>query len=325
MKPIRLFLCLGLLLAGCHATPKPGPDVVFVSDERGAVHVLDGASGRIEGKLQTGKRPRGMALSADGKTLYVAASDANRIEAWDTHLRQRTRLYDAGSDPERFALSPDGREFYIANEDESAISKFDLGSGAMVWQAQVGPEPEGVAVSSDGKLVVSTSETSSTAHFIDAASGKVRSTALVGSRPRYALFVPALSEVWVSSEQRGTITVFNAATFAQKAVIDLVPAFPELQSVQAVEMRMTRDGRRVFVAMGRGNAVAEIDPRTRKVVRSFPTGERTWGIALSPDEQRLYAASGLSGSLTIVDLQHNKVIDTVKLGGRPWGVEAAKR
>lgn len=325
MIPIRLFLCLPLLLAACHGTAKPGPDEVFVSDERGVVHMVDGASGRIEGKLQTGKRPRGMALSADGKTLYVAASDANRIEAWDTHLKQRTRLYDAGSDPERFALSPDGRSFYAANEDESVISKFDLGSGAMVWDAAVGPEPEGVAVSPDGKLVVSTSETSSTAHFIEAASGKVVATALVGNRPRFALFVPALGEVWVSSEQRGTITVFDAHTYAQKAVIDLVPAFPEMQEVQAVEMRLTRDGARLFVAMGRANRVAEIDPRSRKVVRSFPTGERTWGIALSPDEHRLYAASGLSGSLTIVDLVRNKELDTIKLDGRPWGVVAAAR
>ena len=49
-------------------------------------------------------------------------------------------------------------------------------------------------------------------------------------------------------------------------------------------MRATRDERRVFVAMGRSNRVAELDPRTYAVVRSFPTGERTWGIALSPDE-----------------------------------------
>ena len=56
----------------------------------------------------------------------------------------------------------------------------------------------------------------------------------------------------------------------------------------------------------------------------FPTGERTWGIGLSPDETRLYAASGLSGTLTIIDLVRNKVMKTVTLGGRPWGAIAAR-
>jgi YVTN family beta-propeller protein len=61
------------------------------------------------------------------------------------------------------------------------------------------------------------------------------------------------------------------------------------------------------------------------VLASFPTGERTWGIGISPDESRLYAASGLSGTLTIIDLHSSKVLRTVQLGGKPWGAMAAPR
>ena len=148
---------------------------------------------------------------------------------------------------------------------------------------------------------------------------------LVGSRPRDAVFVDGGRKLWVSSEQRGTISVFDVASRKIIDTIDLVAAFPDIETVQAVELDMTRDGKRAFVAMGRANQVAEIDPRTLKVVRSFPTGERTWGIGLSPDDKRLYAASGLSGDRTIIDLQSNKVLKRVKLGGHPWGVLAAPR
>jgi YVTN family beta-propeller protein len=78
----------------------------------------------------------------------------------------------------------------------------------------------------------------------------------------------------------------------------------------------------VFVALGRGNHVAEIDPVRRTVVRTFPVGERNWGIALSPDQSRLYAIAGLSGDMTVIDLKANAVIRTVKLGGQPWGAVA---
>jgi len=139
------------------------------------------------------------------------------------------------------------------------------------------------------------------------------------------LFLNGGKTVWVSSEQRGTISVFDAATHRITRTIDLTQSFDIPEPVQAIEMRATRDEKRVFVAMGRSNRVAEIDPATDRVVRAFPTGERTWGIGLSPDESRLYAASGLSGTLTIIDLRANKVIRNVTLGGRPWGAIAARK
>jgi YVTN family beta-propeller protein len=147
----------------------------------------------------------------------------------------------------------------------------------------------------------------------------------VGTRPRYVLFLDHGKTVWVSSEQRGTISIFNSATHKRTGTIDLVEQVQTDKPVQAVEMAATRDGGRVFVGMGRTNMVAEIDPKTRRVVRTFPTAERTWSVALSPDETRLYAVSGISGTLTIIDLTRNKVRQTVKLPGRPWGAIAVAR
>jgi PQQ-dependent catabolism-associated beta-propeller protein len=313
-----------LTLMSC-APSRASNDLVFVSNETGGVTVLDGATGKIEGQLATGPRPRGMALSPDKRTLYVAASNANRIEAWDVRSRKRLRLYGSGTDPERFAISPDGATAYIANEDSSAVSFLDLKTGRITREVPVGPEPEGVGISPDGKLVVATSEVANLAHFIDPASGRLLGDQPVGSRPRFVLFLRQGREVWVSSEQRGTISIFDRATRKLLRTIDLTQAFDIDQPVQAVEMRKTRDEARVFVAMGRANRVAELDPVSGKVLRWWPTGLRTWGIGLSPDETRLYAASGLAGTLTIVDLQRNKVIRTVTLGGRPWGAIAAPR
>ena len=85
--PSRFFApCAALLLVTCGAPPK-STDTVFVSNEASnVVTLVDGVSGRIEGQLSTGPRPRGMAFSTDGRTFYVAASNANRIEAWEDAL-----------------------------------------------------------------------------------------------------------------------------------------------------------------------------------------------------------------------------------------------
>src|SRR5688500_10223538 len=104
--PGLLLVCL----TACQGEPEPGPDLVLVSDEEAdVIHVVDGRSGRVERRLGTGERPRGLALSPDGRTLYVAASDSDRIEVWDPRTQRLLRVYAAGSDPERFAIAPDGK------------------------------------------------------------------------------------------------------------------------------------------------------------------------------------------------------------------------
>src|SRR3982751_584067 len=262
---ITTLTAAALLLAACTSQPAKSNDTVFVSNETGGVTLLDGATGRIEGHLATGPRPRGMAFSPDRRTFYVAASNANRIEAWDVRSHRLLRAYNSGTDPERFAISADGKTAYIANEDHSAVSFLDLPSGQVTREVKVGPEPEGVGVSPDGKLVVATSETANLAHFIDAASGKLLDSLPVGSRPRFVLFLDHGRTVWVSSEQRGTISIFDAATRRIVHTIDLNQSFDIPEPVQAVEMRATRDEKRIFVAMGRSNRVAELDPRTYAV------------------------------------------------------------
>lgn len=316
-------LALAGAAAGCQRAPDLGGDIVAVSDESGGRIVVLGGPGERPAELKTGRRPRGMAVTGDGK-LWVAASEADRLELWRPGARRPERVLGGIPDPERLALAPDRRTIYVANENDSSVAAVDTNSGEVRWRRDVGPEPEGIAVAPDGGMLVATAEGSSTAHFIAAVDGRLLASELVGTRPRAALFLPRRHEIWVSSELRGSITVFATASLRPIGEVDLVPAFPNGDIVQAVEMTATRDGRRVFVAMGRGNRVAEIDPATRRVVRSFPSGKRTWGLALSPDERRLYAVAGLSGDLTVIDLVSNKVAGTIEVGGKPWGVAALR-
>lgn len=269
-----------------------------------------------------------MAVSADGKSLFVAVSNDNRIAAVDIASGDVAYYLPSGPDPETVATSPDGRMLYTANEDDSLLSFIDVERRKIVREAVVGGEPEGTAVSPDGRIVIQTSESAGMAHVVDTESGEVVGNLLVDTRPRFVAFTPDGRQFWVSSEVRGTVTVFDTATLAQRARIDF-PALlagprPADHAIQPVGIAFTRDGRRAFVALGRAGLVAEVDPRTMTVRRTFAVGWRAWNLALSPDESRLYTANGLSGDVSVVDLVANRTIAAVKLGGKPWGVVASK-
>ncbi len=319
----------GLLPFLLLASPAAQAGTIYVSNEESnVIHVVDSATLRERGRIPIGKRPRGMALSPDRKLLYVAVSDDNRITAVDLASGRIIGHLPSGPDPETFAVSPDGSMLYVANEDDNLLSFVDIKARKLVREVPVGGEPEGTAVSPDGRLVVQTSESASLAHVADAATGEVIDNLLVDTRPRYVAFTPDGKQFWVTSEVRGTLAAFDSATRKRLGKLDfaalkLVDSTQSDVFVQPVGIVFTRDGRRAFVALGRGKLVAEVNPATLKLVRSYPVGWRAWNLALSVDEKQIYTANGLSGDISVIDIVANKPAGTLKVGGKPWGIVAA--
>lgn len=313
MRSIEMTLLL-LALAGSARA-----ETAYVSDEQAnVVHVIDAPRWNAASDIAVGRRPRGMVTSRDGKRLYVASGIDNRIDIIDLATRKVAGRLPSGPDPERFALSPDGRWLYVANENDNTVSFIDIARGTIAHTVAVGAEPEGMAVSPDGRWVICTSESASLVHFIDATTARLIDSVLVGTRPRDAVFSADGRQLWVSSETRGSVAVFSMPDRKLLHTIDFDDDDRAPETVQAVGIVLTPT--RAFVALGRGNAVAEVDPTTFAIRRYFPVGQRNWGIGLSPDGKRLYAANGLSGSVTVIDLVANQPLAAIAVSGKPWGV-----
>jgi PQQ-dependent catabolism-associated beta-propeller protein len=294
---------------------------IYVSNEASnVVHVVDGVTGERRADIAVGKRPRGLIFSPDGKSLYVAVSEDNRIDVIDLTLGKVVRGLPSGPDPELLAISPDGRTIYVSNEEDALVSFVDIAAAKVTHEVPVGIEPEGIAVSADGRTVVATSETTNMAHLIAAGTATLTDNLPVDTRPRFAAFTPDGAQLWVSSELRGTVAVFDTASRKLLGKIDFAPLAEQVQPVGIV---FANQGRSAYIALGRGNKVAQVDVVTRRIMRSFAVGQRAWHLALSPDEQQLYTANGLSGDISIVEIGSGAV-RSVALGGKPWGIAASR-
>ena len=84
--------------------------------------------------------------------------------------------------------------------------------------------------------------------------------------------------------------------------------------------KFTKDGKYVFVALGPGNRVAVVDPKTYAVKDYILVGQRPWHLELSPDQKKLYVANGLTNDMTIIDVDSLKAEKSVPVGRLPWGV-----
>ena len=70
-----------------------------------------------------------------------------------------------------------------------------------------------------------------------------------------------------------------------------------------VELNLSPDGSKLFVAGGGTSAVYVIDTATDKVAQVVKEqmGRRPWGLAVSPDGARVFTANGLSDSVSVID------------------------
>jgi PQQ-dependent catabolism-associated beta-propeller protein len=192
-------------------------------------------------------------------------------------------------------------------------------------EVQVGVEPEGMGLSPDGKTLVNTSETTNMAHFIDTATRRIVANVLVDARPRFAEFKRDGSEVWVSSEIGGTVSVIDPAKHevTKKIAFD-IPGLRK-EAIQAVGISITGDGKTAFVALGPANRIAVINAVTHEVQKYLLVGQRIWHMAFTPDEKYLLTTNGVSNDVSVIDVASLKVIKSIQVGELPWGIAMSRR
>jgi len=331
-----VFLTCALLIVSCNRSGKTASSTrVYVTNEAsGELSVINAADNTVIVTLPIGKRPRGIQISPDRKTTFIALSGSpfagpgvneenlpppdrtsDGIGLVDVQRNQLIKVLPAGSDPEQFAITPDGRTLYVANEDAGLASVVDIDSGAILKSLTVGEEPEGVAIRPDGGVVYVTSESKSTVTVIDTHKQEIVTTFKVGRRPRAIAFLRDGSRAYVTSENEPIVTVVDA----QKHVVLHTIAVPG-DGVKLMGIVVAPDGKRLYVTSGRFRRVFAIDTATDRIVGSVEVGERPWGIAITPDGKSLYTANGPSNDVSVVDAATLSVVGRIKVGDRPWGV-----
>jgi YVTN family beta-propeller protein/VCBS repeat-containing protein len=155
-----------------------GDDMVFSPDGTrlyvandgapGSLTVIDTNSRSVVGTIPTTYDTTDMAMSSDGRTLYLADGYYNRIQVLDTNTKSVVGYIPLGSqsyngNPGGIALSPDGRWAYVTDPDNATVSVIDLTSRTVVgdpivvgvprWEASTVSWPTAIAVSADGTRV----------------------------------------------------------------------------------------------------------------------------------------------------------------------------
>ncbi|MCP4259998.1 MAG: bifunctional YncE family protein/alkaline phosphatase family protein [Planctomycetes bacterium] len=203
--------------------------------------------------------PAGLAVSADGKRLYVAGNLGNKLQEFDTATGEVLRTWDTGVAPFDVVLAagkayvsnsggrrpgksdltaPAGRETrvrvdpvrYIANE--GSVSVIDLTTGQVKDEVIVELHTSALAVSPDGQYVVVANSGSDTLSVIETQTDQIVEKIwarqspgdLFGAQPNALAFHPDGKRLFVCNGTQNAVAVVQFEPVEKEsAIIGLIP------------------------------------------------------------------------------------------------------
>jgi YVTN family beta-propeller protein len=217
--------------------------------------------------------PAGLAISADGSTLYVADAFDNTLSIVDTASGHETRValsdrtcvtsgwgdLSDGQDclfPYNVALSHDGHTAYVSNWGQSTLDVVDLATQSVTGTISVGEHPSALALNPHtGDLYVADTD-SDEVSVVDTSTNTVRQTlsltpyngAPVGSNPNALAVSPQGDRLYVANAGDNDVAVVRIGP--GKGTLRTLGLIPTGWYPAAVEV--SSDGSRIFVASAKG-------------------------------------------------------------------------
>jgi len=284
-----------------------GGVLVIASMAESRVAVVDGATYRTLATLETGKSPHEVRVSPDGRRAYVAAGKT--ITAVDLRGRKVKANFDLGSySAHDIRVSRDGRRIWAACAPSQAVLELDSETGKILKAYQT--EQQGswfVEVTPDERKLYTPNLEGKSVSVIDRATGRVK--VIRFEHPVYGIDItPDGKEVWVSGRDLAVIDT-NA---------DEVVATVKASEADTGRIRITRDGRKVVVALLRTLAV--FDAKTRRLISETALSASPKVLALSGDGRRAFLTNPGDNSFAVVDIVTGRPLGNFPTGRRPDGI-----
>ncbi len=260
---------------------------IYLSNVNGSIKVFSVDGGKISGlfsiALPDANAPRrkkeipaGLALSLDGKRLYVALNLSNALLEMDAASGKILRRFEVGALPYDVVLT--GRKAYVSN----------WGGRRPDAKSTTGPAGRGTLVRVDKRYIASEGSVS----VVDLETGQVTKEILAGKHASALALSPDGRHLVVANAGDDTLSVLDTRL---DKIVETIPLRDTdgLFGASPDALTFAPSGDVLFAALGGRNAVAQIAFRAgRSRVRGLiPTGWFPGAVVCDAPRQSLYVAN----------------------------------
>ncbi len=147
----------------------------------GEIVCIDTTSNSVMYHVTVGQNPFGVAVTPDGKKVYVANQNSGNVSVVDTGTKQVIATIQTDFSPVRVAITPDGKRALVTNKGSGnggSVSVIDTMTNSVIGTLPMGKDPIGISISRDGKMAYVANSGSDTITMINLASNSVMGSTL---------------------------------------------------------------------------------------------------------------------------------------------------
>jgi YVTN family beta-propeller protein len=250
-----------------------GADITV--DTVGAPGEPDVAAGTQGRGRQTGDpQVAGLAVTPDGKRLFVAMGIRNAVAVLNAETGKAERVIPVGVAPYHLAISPDGKTVAVSCRGGRVATEKEAQALSAGTAVRIDPKTD----AAKGGSVV----------FMDVATYAAKSVE-AGRQPGGMAFSPDSKRLYVSSSDDDTLLYFDVPKRKLNKGVTLRPAQDPGFGQIPTDVAVSGDGKTLYISCGGSNAVAVVEEKSGKVQGHLPTG--WYPIALAEHAGTLVVAS----------------------------------
>ncbi|MDQ6759718.1 MAG: beta-propeller fold lactonase family protein, partial [Acidobacteriota bacterium] len=278
-----------------------------------SLSVLETSSGKELGRVPVPDAWLGLALSPDGKLLWVGGGSKASIYEFSLSSEGKlaeTRTFELAPAATRthedftgdVAVSPDGRLLYAADLFHDAVLVVNPESGRVIERFKTGRRPYRIMVHPDGKSFFVTSWADGTLNHHQADNGNRLTAVRIGAHPTDMVWRNRVARQGQAAPEEADAANWKARIFVAAANTNSVYAIgvgesDDLKVLETINVAMT--------------------PR-------HPLGMTPSALALSPDQSKLYVACSDANAVAVADVKDARaqVLGFIPVGWYPTAVRA---
>ena len=262
---------------------------IFLSNVNGSIKTFSVEAGVVQPAVtfrlpaspiskRTNEIPAGLALSPDGKRLYVAGNLSNRLLELDADTGTLLRTFEVGVAPYDVVIV--GEKAYVSN----------WGGRRPDADSLTGPAGQGTRVRVDPVRFIASEGSVS---ILDLQSGSALQEIVTGIHASAMVLSPNGSYICVANGGSDTVTVIDTKRDRVREEIPLRWQAGDPFGASPNALAFSADGNQLYVCNGTQNAVAVVNfrPGRSRIAGLIPTGWFPGAIAFDGPRERLHVAN----------------------------------
>ena len=270
----------------------PGdPIAAITSFDDDVVALVNVRTRTVDGSVEVGRGPWGVAWSPDGATLYVTNRKSRSVSVVDVATRTVVGTVAVGAQPLGIAVHPFLPRAYVTSYDQDRLAVVDTKALTVVDTVRVGNGPAGVAVHPAGAEIYVANYIAGTVSVIDAATNSVVATVDTPALPVGIAMAPDETKAYVACLRARSVAIIGTVSHSLLGTIRV--------GRQPIGVAFAPTAR-AYVTNSGDDTITVIDTATDRAIAKVPVGKFPLGVDVTADGT-VFVAEGKSHDVALLD------------------------